>query len=69
MEVFALGQYAVAYYCPGLRIAALTMLAVLGSFGTALFDRTRRRLHVDIVILAVVLAMTLSRTDRPGREP
>jgi hypothetical protein len=44
------------------------MLAVLGSFATALALEHVARLHVDVVILAVVLAMTLSRASGRGKR-
>lgn len=62
MNVLASGQYALRTLLPGLRMAAITMLAVLGCFGTALLIEHVAHLHVDVVILAVVLAVTLSRT-------
>ena len=46
----------------------MTMLAVLGSFGSALLLEHFARLHVDVVILAVVLAMTLSRATGQSGE-
>ncbi|MCW2524465.1 MAG: hypothetical protein JWO63_2800 [Frankiales bacterium] len=46
----------------GVHPALLTMAAVLLSFGSALLLETPAHLHSDVAILAVVLALTLSRT-------
>ena len=47
-----------------LRSTAVTMVAVLASFGSALLVERVARLHVDVVVLAVVVAVTLARTQR-----
>jgi hypothetical protein len=47
-----------------LRATTVATAAVLASFGTALAIEHLARLHVDVVVLAVVLAVTLGRTQR-----
>ncbi|MEN3357627.1 MAG: hypothetical protein V7637_1609 [Mycobacteriales bacterium] len=47
-----------------LRPAVVSMAAVLGSFGTALLMESWAGLHTDVVVLAVALAVTLSRSQR-----
>jgi Fusaric acid resistance protein-like len=56
-----------ARFDPGLRelrAAALTMAAVLASYGSALALKHAEHLPLNLVVLAVVLALSLSRTDR-----
>ncbi|MEU6745047.1 FUSC family protein [Spirillospora sp. NPDC046719] len=48
-------------------VAAATMAAVLASFGTALLLERAAHLHADVVMQAVVLAVTLSRAHRGAR--
>ncbi len=50
-----------------LPAAAVTMAAVLASYGSALSLEHVARLHLDIVIEAVVLAVTVSRVLRSAR--
>lgn len=47
-----------------LRRAAVAMAAVLATYGSALLLEHLAGLHVDIVILAIVLAMTTARIQR-----
>lgn len=47
-----------------LRAAVVTMAATLASFGSALIVEHLGHRHVDIVVLAVVLAVTFGRTQR-----
>jgi len=47
-----------------LRAAAVVMVAALASYGSALALEHVAHLHVDVVVLAVVLAVTLGRTQR-----
>jgi hypothetical protein len=49
-----------------LRFAAVTMAAALSSYGCALALEHAAHLHTGVLVLAVVLAVTLSRTDRAG---
>jgi hypothetical protein len=57
----------IARFDPGLRqlrLAALTMAATLASYGSALALKHAEHLNLSLVVLAVVLALSLSRTDR-----
>jgi hypothetical protein len=47
-----------------LRWTAVTMVSTLVSYGSALLIEHAARLRVDVVILAVVMALTLGRTQR-----
>jgi hypothetical protein len=49
-----------------LRNALLTMVATLASYGSALALEHAERLGLGVVVLAVVLSLTLSRTYRAG---
>ncbi len=62
----------VAHFDPGLgelRRAAAAMAAVLATYGSALLLEHLAGLHVDIVILAIVLAMTTARIQRAADLP
>jgi hypothetical protein len=49
-----------------LRVVALAMVATLGSYGSALALDHAEHLGLGVVVLAVVLSLTLSRTHRAG---
>src|SRR3954453_9436767 len=51
-----------------LRPAVVTMAAVLPAYGSAIWIEHRAHLHVDIVITAVAVAMTLARVQL-GADP
>jgi hypothetical protein len=60
-------RFRVTHFDPGLRqlrFAAVAMAATLASYGSALALRHAEHLSLNVVILAVVLALSLSRTDR-----
>ncbi|WP_338181615.1 FUSC family protein [Jatrophihabitans sp.] len=50
-----------------LRATAVTLFGVLASFGTAWLIESLAGLHTDVVVLAVVLSLTLSRRVGHGR--
>ncbi|MEY9928826.1 multisubunit Na+/H+ antiporter MnhF subunit [Catenulispora sp. GP43] len=51
-----------------LRAAAVLMAAVLSAYGSAIWIEHRAHLHLDIVITAVAMTMTLARVQR-GADP
>jgi uncharacterized membrane protein YccC len=60
-------RYRLAHFDPGLaelRRAAAAMAAVLASYGSSLLIEHLAGLHLDVVILAIVLAMTTARIQR-----
>jgi hypothetical protein len=57
----------ITHFDPGLRqlrLAVVAMAATLASYGSALALKHAEHLSLNLVILAVVLALSLSRTDR-----
>src|SRR5581483_12367443 len=56
-------SYAIAHD-PELRAAIVAIVAVLLSFGSGLLLENAARLNVDAPLIAVVLALTLARTQR-----
>src|SRR3954468_21366003 len=51
-----------------LRAAVVTMAAVLAAYGSGIWIEHRAHLHVDLVITAVAIAMTLARVQL-GADP
>jgi uncharacterized membrane protein YccC len=60
-------RYRLAHFDPGLaelRRAAAAMAAVLACYGSSLLIEHLAGLHLDVVVLAIVLAMTTARIQR-----
>ncbi|NUP52345.1 MAG: hypothetical protein HOW97_34240, partial [Catenulispora sp.] len=67
-NLLTIGRHRPAWRPAALRAAAVTMAAVLAAYGSAIWIEHRADLHVDIVITAVAVAMTLARVQL-GADP
>ncbi|NUR59578.1 MAG: FUSC family protein [Catenulispora sp.] len=70
-NLIAIGPRRSAWRPAALRAAAVAMAATLAAYGSAIWIEHRAHLHVDIVITAVAVALTLARVqlgaDLPDR--
>ncbi|GAA1967547.1 hypothetical protein GCM10009838_27220 [Catenulispora subtropica] len=67
-NLIAIGRSRPVWRPAALRAAAVTMAAVLSAYASAIWIEHRAHLHVDIVITAVAVAMTLARVQL-GADP